>query len=89
MYDSRLKYKWDNQNVLDYAVNKAREEGREQAREEVQIKLVKNLIIQFDFPDEQIAQAIEVSVDLVKKSGQKLTNKRLTNKLFLPSLITG
>jgi predicted transposase/invertase (TIGR01784 family) len=27
MYDSSLKYKWDNKNVLDYAVKEAKEEG--------------------------------------------------------------
>ncbi|EHQ28164.1 hypothetical protein [Mucilaginibacter paludis] len=38
MYDSSLKYKWDNKNVLDYAVKeadaKAREEERLKASEE-------------------------------------------------------
>ena len=34
MYDSSLKYKWDNKNVLDTAVNEAKlEEAREIARE--------------------------------------------------------
>ncbi len=28
MYDSSLKYKWDNQNVLDYAVSTAEAKGR-------------------------------------------------------------
>jgi len=27
MYDSSIKYKWDNKNVLDYAVNEGREKG--------------------------------------------------------------
>ena len=38
MYDSSLKYKWDNKNVLEYAreegLEKGREEGLEKGREE-------------------------------------------------------
>jgi predicted transposase/invertase (TIGR01784 family) len=34
MYDTSLKYKWDNKNVLDYAVQEAREEERIKAFEE-------------------------------------------------------
>jgi len=34
MYDSSLKHKWDNKNVLDYAVQEAREEVRRKAFEE-------------------------------------------------------
>jgi predicted transposase/invertase (TIGR01784 family) len=34
MYDSSLKYRWDNKNVLDYALKEGREQGREQGREE-------------------------------------------------------
>lgn len=30
MYDNSLKYKWDNKNVLDYAVKEARREGVQQ-----------------------------------------------------------
>jgi hypothetical protein len=34
MYNSSLKYKWDNKNVLDYAVKEAKlEEAKEIARE--------------------------------------------------------
>ena len=33
MYDSSLKYKWDNKNVLDYAIKEAKREGKvEEAR---------------------------------------------------------
>ena len=63
MYDSSLKYKWDNKNVLDYALKEAREE----AREEEQVKIIKNLIVQLGLSDEQAAGITEVSVDLVKK----------------------
>ncbi|EHQ27147.1 hypothetical protein Mucpa_3042 [Mucilaginibacter paludis DSM 18603] len=63
MYDSSLKYKWDNQNVLDYAVK---------AREEERVKLVKNLIAHIGLSTEQAASAAEVSVDLVKKIRSEL-----------------
>ena len=32
MYNSALKRKWDNQNVLDYAVKTAKEEGMKEER---------------------------------------------------------
>jgi hypothetical protein len=39
MYDSSLKRKWDNKNVLDYAVQeadtKARKEERKKAQEDI------------------------------------------------------
>ncbi|MBB5436521.1 putative transposase/invertase (TIGR01784 family) [Pedobacter sp. AK017] len=34
MYNSSLKRKWDNKNVLDYAVKKGLEQGLEQGREQ-------------------------------------------------------
>ncbi len=38
MYDSSLKYKWDNKNVLDYAVKEAAKEADTKAREEERMK---------------------------------------------------
>ena len=67
MYDQNLKRKWDNQSVLDYAVN--------EAREEEQVKVIKNLIVQLGLSDEQAAGVAEVSVDLVKKIRADLTKK--------------
>lgn len=45
MYDSSLKYKWDNQNVLEYAVkeakhNKALDIARELKREGLAIDFI-------------------------------------------------
>jgi predicted transposase/invertase (TIGR01784 family) len=34
MYDSSLKYKWDNKNVLDYALKEGMERGIEQGIEQ-------------------------------------------------------
>ncbi len=59
MYDQNLKRKWDNQSVLDYAVN--------EALEKEQVKVIKNLIVQLGLSDEQTACIAEVSIDLVKK----------------------
>jgi len=67
MYDQNLKRKWDNQNVLDYAVK--------EAREEEQVKVIKNLIVQLGLSDEQAAGVAEVSIDLVKKIRADLNKK--------------
>ena len=71
MYDSSLKRKWDNKNVLDYAVQEARQEGRQ----EEQVKVIKNLIVQLGLSDEQAAGVAEVSIDLVKKIRADLNKK--------------
>ncbi|WP_276090490.1 hypothetical protein [Pedobacter sp. JY14-1] len=34
MYNRNLKYKWDNENVMDYAVKTARQEGLERGIEQ-------------------------------------------------------
>jgi predicted transposase/invertase (TIGR01784 family) len=34
MYDSSLKYKWDNKNVLDYALKEGIEQGIEQGMQQ-------------------------------------------------------
>ena len=67
MYDSSLKHKWDNKNVLDYAVK----EGVEKE----QVKVIKNLIVQLGLSDEQTAGVAEVSIDLVKKVRADLNKK--------------
>ena len=38
MYNSALKRKWDNQNVLDYAVKTAKEEGIKEGIKEERVK---------------------------------------------------
>ncbi|QEC80045.1 Rpn family recombination-promoting nuclease/putative transposase [Mucilaginibacter ginsenosidivorax] len=67
MYDSSLKHKWDNKNILAYAVQEAREEEK--------VKVIKNLIVQLGLSDEQTAGVAEVSVDLVKKIRADLSKK--------------
>lgn len=43
MYDNSKKYKWDNKNVLDYAVQEAREEGMEKGKQENAIAVAKEM----------------------------------------------
>ncbi|MNL38009.1 hypothetical protein D3C87_1601880 [compost metagenome] len=47
MYNTSLKYKWDNKNVRDYEVSKGREEERAKADEEkreIAIKLALDML---------------------------------------------
>jgi hypothetical protein len=58
MYDSSMKYKWDNKNVLDYAVKEAKlEEDREIAREMKKEGL----------PLAQISKFTKLSIDEIEK----------------------
>ena len=66
MYDSSLKYKWDNKNVLDYAVSeadaKARKEERKNAQEDIARELKKEgLAIDF------IAKTTKLSIEEIEK----------------------
>ena len=69
MYDSSLKYKWDNQNVLDYAVKEADTKAREeeqmkalQERKAIARELKKEgLIIAF------IAKTTKLSIEEIEK----------------------
>ena len=63
MYDSSLKYKWDNKNVLDYA----RKEGIEKGKDEARYAIVSNLILKLGLSDEQAADVAAVPVDYVAK----------------------
>ncbi len=65
MYDSSMKYKWDNKNVLDYAVKeavkeadaKARIEERKKAQEEIAHEMIKEGI-----PLAQISKFTKLSI---------------------------
>ncbi len=65
MYDSSLKYKWDNKNVLDYARKEGIEEGIEKGKEEKTHAIVLNLILKLGLSDEQAADVAGVPVDYV------------------------
>ena len=62
MYDSNLKYKWDNKNVLDYAVKEAKLEGEYQKALDIARELKKEgLAIEF------IAKTTKLSVEDIAK----------------------
>jgi predicted transposase YdaD len=65
MYDSSMKYKWDNKNVLDYAVNTALEEERMKVREEMkeERQATAREMIKEGMPIAQIAKFTKLSVE--------------------------
>jgi predicted transposase/invertase (TIGR01784 family) len=74
MYDSSLKYKWDNENVLDYAKEEAKLEGRIEGKREGRIEgeLSKAREIAFalkkeGFTHERIARLTKLSIEEIEK----------------------
>jgi predicted transposase/invertase (TIGR01784 family) len=65
MYDSSLKYKWDNKNVLDYAVQEAREEERIKAFEEK--KAIVREMKKDGLPLAQISKFTKLSIEEIEK----------------------
>lgn len=74
MYDSSMKYKWDNKNVLDYAVEEAKKEGKlegkiegklegklEEAREIARELKKEGLTVEF------IAKTTKLSIEEIEK----------------------
>jgi len=62
MYDSSLKYKWDNKNVLDYAIK--------EAKEEAEYKKVKEVALEFKkmgLKAEDIAKGTGLSIEEIEK----------------------
>jgi hypothetical protein len=64
MYDSSLKYKWDNKNVLDYAVKEAREEERIKALEEK--KAIVREMKKDGLPAAQISKFTKLSIEEIE-----------------------
>ncbi|HEY8930081.1 MAG TPA: Rpn family recombination-promoting nuclease/putative transposase [Mucilaginibacter sp.] len=62
MYDSSQKYRWDNKNVLDYAVKEAKEEGKHARSLDIARTLVKR-----GLSVEEIANITMLSVDEINK----------------------
>ena len=65
MYDQNLKRKWDNQNVLDYAVTEAREEERIKAFEEK--KAIVREMKKDGLPLAQISKFTKLSIEEIEK----------------------
>ena len=68
MYNASLKAKWDNKNVLDYAV----EQGVERGREEERLKIAINLISKMDASDEVIADLADLPITKIKELRENL-----------------
>lgn len=73
MYNTALKYKWDNQNVLDYAVKTAREEERAIAAK----------IIQKAEKEKQKAEKEKQKI-VLKAAAEKSENARKLKQLGVP-----
>ena len=66
MYDSSLKYKWDNKNVLDYARKEVIEQGIEKGKREEAIAIARELKkegLAIDF----IARTTKLSIEEIEK----------------------
>jgi predicted transposase YdaD len=73
MYDSSLKYKWDNKNVLDYAIEEAAKKADSLAREEERIKAFEEKITiaremkKDGLPLSQISKFTRLSIEEIEK----------------------
>jgi predicted transposase YdaD len=62
MYDSSLKYKWDNKNVLDYAVSTAKAEGKHENSLAIAREMKKD-----GLPISQIVKFTKLSIEEIEK----------------------
>ena len=62
MYDSSLKYKWDNKNVLDYALKEGIEQGKLEEAKEI-AREMKNE----GMPLTQISKFTKLSIEEIEK----------------------
>ncbi len=69
MYDRRLKYKWDNENVLAYAVNEAVNETRKQERAKAleEKRAIARGMKNGGLPFSQISKFTKLTVDEIEK----------------------
>ena len=66
MYNTSLKYKWDNKNVLDYAVQEAKKEGKLQGKLEEAIEIARELKKE-GLAVEFIAKTTKLSIEEIEK----------------------
>jgi len=59
--------------LLERAIEKTRDVGENRGCGEIPVMVGANLIVQFDISDEQIADVVEVPVDVVKAMRDELT----------------
>ncbi len=62
MYDSSLKHKWDNKNVLDYAVSTAEAKGRHEEALTIAREMKKD-----GLPFAQISKFTKLSIEEIEK----------------------
>ncbi len=67
-YEASLKAKRDYYSAMSYTQKQAKEEGEIEGK----IKIIKNLITEFGFTDQQAAQAAKVSIDFVENIRKEL-----------------
>ena len=69
MYDQNLKRKWDNQNVLDYAVTEAVKEAREEERIKAfeEKKAIVREMKKDGLPLAQISKFTKLSIEEIEK----------------------
>jgi len=65
MYDSNLKYKWDNKNVLDYAVSTAEAKGIEKGKHEEALSIAREMKRE-GMPINQISKFTKLSVEEIE-----------------------
>jgi predicted transposase/invertase (TIGR01784 family) len=65
MYDSSLKYKWDNQNVLDYAVTTAEAKGIEKGKYKETIAIAREMKND-GMPSAQISKFTKLTVEQIE-----------------------
>ena len=66
MYDSSLKYKWDNKNVVDYARQEGIEKGIEKGKHEEAITIAKEMK-KDGLPLVQISKFTKLSIEEIEK----------------------
>lgn len=62
MYDSSLKYKWDNKNVLDTAIQEGFEKGKLEEAREIAREMKRD-----DLPIAQISKFTKLSIEEIEK----------------------
>jgi predicted transposase/invertase (TIGR01784 family) len=66
MYDSSLKYKWDNKNVMDYAVSTAEARGMEKGEYKKALDIAREMK-KDGLPLAQISKFTKLSVQEIEK----------------------
>ncbi len=66
MYDSSLKYKWDNENVKAYAIAEAEARGMEKGERLKAINIAREMK-KDGAPKEQISKFTQLSIEEIEK----------------------